>query len=189
MIWPYGEDSLIFFFGKHQFVSPQTIKFTADSSKVSVHFLDTTVTIESGSLKTDLFNKPPDKHNYLLPSSCYPPFCTRNIPYSQSLRIKRICSSETDFKIHTNELSSHLRIRQYHQGSIENAIKKARDTLRSETLTHKTRQSNSNRVPLVTEYHPGLPPLAKVIRKHLHKLGSPKVYLSRCPRYCLFASP
>ncbi|KAJ8017586.1 hypothetical protein HOLleu_44904 [Holothuria leucospilota] len=89
MIWPHGEDSLkIFVENINSFHS--TIKFTADSSRVSVHFLDTTVTIENGSLKTDLFNKPTDKHNYLLPSSCHPPHCTKNIPYSQALRIKRL---------------------------------------------------------------------------------------------------
>ena len=171
MIWPHGEDSLKIFVENINSFHP-TIKFTADSSRVSVHFLDTTVTIENGSLKTDLFNKPTDKHNYLLPSSCHPPHCTKNIPYSQALRIKRICSSETDFEIRTNELSNHLRKRQYFRGSIENAVKKARDTPRSGTLTYKTRQPNSNRVPLVTEYHPGLPPLAKFIRKHLPILQS-----------------
>ena len=171
MIWPHGEDCLKIFIENINSFHP-TIKFTADYSKVSVHFLDTTVTIENGSLKTDLFNKPTDKHNYLLPSSCHPPHCTRNIPYSQALRIKRICSSETDFAIRTNELSGHLRNRQYFRGSVENAIKKAKDIPRSQTLTYKTRQRNSDRVPLVTEYHPGLPPLAKFIKKHLPTLQS-----------------
>ena len=169
MIWPHGEDRLKIFIENINSFHP-TIKFTADYSRVSVHFLDTTVTIENGSLKTDLFNKPTDKHNYLLPSSCHPPHCTKNIPYSQALRIRRICSSETDFAIRTNELSGHLRNRQYFRGSIENAIKKAKDTPRSQTLTYKTRQRNSDRVPLVTEYHPGLPPLAKFINKHLPTL-------------------
>ncbi|KAJ8032973.1 Zonadhesin [Holothuria leucospilota] len=171
MIWPHAEDNLKIFVENINSFHP-TIKFTSDSSRVSVHFLDTTVTIENGSLKTDLFNKPTDKHNYLLPSSCHPPHCTKNIPYSQALRIKRICSSETDFEIRIKELSSHLRNRQYLRGSIEYAVKKARDTPRSETLTYKTRQSNSNRVPLVTEYHSGLPPLAKFIQKHLPILQS-----------------
>ncbi|KAJ8042171.1 hypothetical protein HOLleu_13166 [Holothuria leucospilota] len=105
---------------------------------------------------------------------------------------------QTDFEIRTNDLSSHLRNRQYLRGSIEYAVKKARDTTRSETLTYKSCQSNSNRVPLVTEYHPGLPPLAKFIRKHLAILQStvrlnsifpdppPPPHHHRC---CLFSSP
>ncbi|KAJ8023481.1 hypothetical protein HOLleu_35936 [Holothuria leucospilota] len=68
-------------------------------SRVSVHFLDTSVTIEDGSLKVVFSNKSTDKHNYLLPSSCHPLHCTNNIPYSQALHIKSICSSEADFKI------------------------------------------------------------------------------------------
>ncbi|PIK43184.1 hypothetical protein BSL78_19969 [Apostichopus japonicus] len=118
----------------------------------------------------DLFNKPTNKHNYLLPSSCHPRHCTRNIPYSQALRIRRICSSEVDFDSRTKELSQHLLNRQYFRGTIENAIKKAKSKPRTETLTYKTRQTSSKRVPLVTEFHPGLPPLANIIQKNFHLL-------------------
>ncbi|KAJ8048334.1 hypothetical protein HOLleu_00605 [Holothuria leucospilota] len=72
MIWLRGEDRLKSFVENINSFHP-TIKFTADSSRVRVHFLDTTVNIENGSLKTDLFNKPTYKHNYLLPSSCHHP--------------------------------------------------------------------------------------------------------------------
>ena len=171
MIWTHGEDNLESFI-KNINSFHNTIKFTADYSKVSVHFLDTTVTIENGSLKTDLFIKPTDKHNYLLPSSCHPPHCVKSIPYSQALRIKRICSSETDFNSRTKDLSENLQKRQYFRGSVEKAIKKAKDKPRSEALTYKTRQQNSRRVPLVVQYHPALPPFSKIIRKHLPLLHS-----------------
>ncbi|PIK56552.1 hypothetical protein BSL78_06520 [Apostichopus japonicus] len=125
MIWTHGEANLKLFIDDINSFH-HTIKFTADFSGHGVHFLDTTVTLQNGSLKTDLFNKPTNKHNYLLPSSCHPRHCTRNIPYSQALRIRRICSSEVDFDSRTKELSQHLLNRQYFRGTIENAIKKAK---------------------------------------------------------------
>ena len=170
MIWTHGEEKLTSFIEQINSFHP-SIKFTADFSHSSVHFLDTTVTLKDGSLKTDLFTKPTDKHNFLLPSSCHPPHCTKNIPYSQALRLRRICSSDSDFELRARDLSKHLQKRQYFRSSIEEAIEKARKTPRVETLTYKTRQSNS-RVPLVCEYHPALPPLASFIHKHLPILHS-----------------
>ena len=35
---------------------------------------------------------------YLLPSSCHPPHICKNIPYSQAIRLRRICSSDTLFQ-------------------------------------------------------------------------------------------
>ena len=70
-----------------------TINFTADWSKISIIFLDVTVFITEGIIETDLYAKPTDSHQYLLSSSCYPFYCKKGIPYSQALRLNRICSN------------------------------------------------------------------------------------------------
>jgi hypothetical protein len=51
-----------------------------------------------GIMSTDIYNKPTDTHQYLSPQSCHPQHCTNSIPYSQALRIKRICSNEQTTK-------------------------------------------------------------------------------------------
>jgi hypothetical protein len=55
-------------------------------------------------MSTDIYNKPTDKHQYLSPQSCHPKHCTKSIPYSQALRIKRICSNEQTTKKRLGEL-------------------------------------------------------------------------------------
>ena len=52
----------------------KTIKFTANYDVVSksTTFLDTVVTIKDGIITTDLYRKPTDKVQYLLPTSCHP---------------------------------------------------------------------------------------------------------------------
>ena len=41
---------------------------------------------------TDLFVKPTDTHQFLDTSSSHPYHCKKGIPYSQVLRLNRICS-------------------------------------------------------------------------------------------------
>ena len=69
-----------------------TIKFTADWSE-TVIFNDVTISITEGVIETDLYVKPTDSHQYLLSSSCHPFYCKKGIPYSQALRLNRICSN------------------------------------------------------------------------------------------------
>ena len=49
-----------------------TIKFTEDCSKTSINdvTIDVTVCIAEGIIKTNLYVKPTDSHQYLLSSSC-----------------------------------------------------------------------------------------------------------------------
>ena len=55
--------------------------------KTSVPFLDTLCSIIDGRIDTDLFKKPTDRNQYLLPSSCHPKQTTMAIPKSLGLRI------------------------------------------------------------------------------------------------------
>ena len=95
-IWEHGEESLKEFLNEiNSFHS--TIKFTADWSKEKVNFLDVEVTLNNGVLSTDLFVKPTDTHQFLDPTSCHPYHCKKGIPYSQTLRLNRICSDNNNF--------------------------------------------------------------------------------------------
>ena len=69
-----------------------TIKFTADWSKTSINVLDVTVSITEGIIKTDLYVKPNDSYQYLLLSTC-DLVVAKRVPYSQALRLNRICSN------------------------------------------------------------------------------------------------
>ena len=61
--------------------------------KSSIPFLDTSVSIENGEIVVDLYKKPTDKNQYLLPSSCHPLETTKAIPFSLALRITRTCTN------------------------------------------------------------------------------------------------
>ena len=90
-IWEHGEEKLKELIDvlkkKHS-----TIKFTAERSKAQINFIDVTVYLDNGNIETDLYVKPTDTHQYLHYSSCHPYHCKKGIPYSQTLRLNRICS-------------------------------------------------------------------------------------------------
>ena len=78
-----------------------SIKFTYKISNEAVEFLDTTVYIDKNNqLQTKLYRKPTDRQNYLHRTSHHPEKLNNiktNIPFSQALRIRRICSKEAEF--------------------------------------------------------------------------------------------
>ena len=90
-----------------------TIKFIAEWSKKQVNFLDVTVFLENGKIKTDLYIKPTDTHQYLHSSSCHPYHYKKGIPYSQTLCLNRICSDSTFFDRRCNDLERWLLERDY----------------------------------------------------------------------------
>ena len=76
-----------------------TIKFDIKYSREKIIFLDTTVIITNeNKLNTTVYNKPTDEKSYLHAKSYHPESTKKAIPYSQSLRLKRICSDDADYK-------------------------------------------------------------------------------------------
>ena len=93
---------------KHLNEKHPTIKFTAEWSQTSINFLDVTVSLIGGKVTTDLYVKPSDSHQYLQPSSCHPYHCKKRVPYSQALRLNRICSDPNSFDRRYSDLEKWL---------------------------------------------------------------------------------
>ena len=97
--------------------------------------------------------------------SCHPKHCTKSIPYSQALRIKRICSNEQTTKKRFGELKCHLKKRGYNNASINLCFNKASGIDRKDLILYKEKNAN-NRVPFVITYHPALSNLSNIVREH-----------------------
>ena len=102
-IWTHSEDKLKTFLENLNQFHPN-IKFTHESSRESIPFLDLRVKLSQGKLETDLHIKPTDRHQYLHYSSSHPGHTKRSIVYSQTLRVARVCSHESYFRKHTTEM-------------------------------------------------------------------------------------
>ena len=143
-VWEHGEESLEKFLNKlNSFHS--TIKFTAEYSKETINFLDVNIRLVGGELMTDLFVKPTDTHQFLDPSSSHPYHCKEGIPYSQALRLNRICSDNDSFDKRCNDLEGWLMERGYNGKMIRKQILRAREHSRKDLLEReKTETSEPN---------------------------------------------
>ena len=71
--------------------------------------------LSNGSIHTDLYIKPADSHQYIQYHSSYPLCIRTSIPFSQALRVSRICSSEKDFKMHVFHMKKWFLARGYQE--------------------------------------------------------------------------
>ena len=110
MIWQHGEKELEKFLEILNSYHA-TIKFTANYSREKISFLDVEVIKKGNQLVTDLHIKLTDTHQHLHASSCHVFHYKNSIPYSQALRLNRICSESSFFDKRCNDLEIWLRER------------------------------------------------------------------------------
>ena len=100
------------------------LKFTYESSKKYISFLDLKLSLSKNKLSADLHIKPADSHQYLHYSSGHPEHTKRSIVYSQLLIVSRICSRENDFNRHKSNMKIWFQKRGYPVNITENEMKK-----------------------------------------------------------------
>ena len=108
-----------------------------------------------------------DTHQYLLPTSCHPKHCCKNIPYSLALRLRRICSDSNTFELRAKELTNQLHQRGYLKQDIASAIDKARQRSRDALLSYRPKSAEVGTIlPFVLTYHPDLPKVRDIVDKN-----------------------
>ena len=85
MLWQHGEKELERFLEFLNCCHP-TIKYTADYSREEILYI-----IYILYNRDILYIKPKDTHQYLRASSCHVYHSKKSLPYSQALRLNRIC--------------------------------------------------------------------------------------------------
>ena len=105
-VWIYGEEALMEFFARANQYHPDIV-FTHFHRK-SVAYLDVQTSIQEDCLVTDLYEKPTNTHQYLLPSSNHPPHVHRDLPYGLAIRIRTIVSEQETLEVRLNGLSTFL---------------------------------------------------------------------------------
>ena len=100
--------------------------------------------------------------------SCHPKHCKEAIAYSQALRIRRICSTDTLYRKRSSELRQRLVSLGHSKHRVQLAINRALCTSRSTLLAIRVNKKTlPNRVPLVTTYHPRLPRLSSIVNDNI----------------------
>ena len=134
----------------------------------TTHYMDLNVWIHDREVRSDLYCKPTDCHQYLSYRSCHPYHVKRAIIYGQALRVKTICSSSADFESHMVNMKSWFLNREYPSKLIDEQIAKARGA-HSGNRTPRAPSKDQGPV-LVATYHPALDNINKILSEHLHIL-------------------
>ena len=146
-----------------------TIKFTSETGK-SISFLDTYLTIEPlGQVRIRPFLKSTDTKQYLDPSSCHPPHNIKSIPYSQAIRIIRICNQKEDLDRELDNLFGYFKNRKYRPSLIKKAFSNALKS--KEKQPHEEKQTKGKGPTLVIPYNPNNPNYQACINKVWKELG------------------
>ena len=131
------------------------LQFTSTITETELPFLDINLRISEDRIQTSVFYKETDTHNYLHFSSFHPDHCKRAIPYSQFLRLRRLCSDDDDFQNKSREMMTFFTQRGYPLTSLEQDLRRVTSIGRPDALTGSERGDTTvDRVPLVMTYHP-----------------------------------
>ena len=150
-----------------------TIRCAGEVSNDKHVFLNTQSRLDEDIICTDRYTKPTDTHQYLLPTSCHPKHCCKNIQYSLALRLRRICSDPNTFELKAKELTFQLHRRGYLKQDIASAIDKARQRSRDALLLYRPKSAEvGTKLPFVLTYHPDLPKVRDIVDKNWYIVES-----------------
>ena len=114
-----------------------TIKFAAEWSKIKINFLDVLVSLENGKIKTDLYVKHTDTHQYLYSCSFHTYHCKKGIIYSQTLCLNRTCPDSISFDRRCNDLERWLLERGYEKKEVLKQVLRGRAICRDDFLNRE----------------------------------------------------
>lgn len=164
LIWEHGEEALRNFEEMTNNFHT-SIKFTLESSKSDIPFLDTRVKIGTdNAISTSVFCKPTDKHTYLNYFSNHPLHIKNFIVFSQLLRHRRICSNVAIFDNQSTDLVGHFLKQGYPLKLLIRMWSRVRDIPRPTLLVDKPKYK-SDRTPLIITHNKGIDSLLKNIKR------------------------
>ena len=145
------------------------LKYTWEISDTSLAFLDIKVSIEGNGLCTSVYYKPTDSHSYLLYSSSHPSHVKNSIPYSQFLRLRRLCSDDSDFSLKSEEMCNFFNKRGYPASVVEAGHHRAQQIDRQSAL-QTSQRDNNDRIPFTLTFHPHNHAVKSIILKNFKLL-------------------
>ena len=128
------------------------LKYTWEVSETLLAFLDIKVSISGNVLCTSVHYKPTDSHSYLLYSSSHPSHVKNSIPYSQFLRLRRLCSDDSDFSSKSEEMCQSFEKRGYPVSVVKAGHHCAQQFDRQSALQSSQGDKN-DRIPIILTFH------------------------------------
>ena len=131
------------------------LQFTHTISASDISFLDINLRITNDRISTSIHYKVTDTHSYLHKQSSHPRHCKDGLPRSQLLRLRRLCSDDSDFLEKGKEMISFFVQRGYCASSLQRDLDAIQRVNRNNVIKQQDSESRDrSRIPLVLTFHP-----------------------------------
>ena len=97
---------------------------------------------------------PTARYQFLDRISCHPYHCKKGVPYSQTLRLNRICSDDNNSDKRCKELESWLLEKRYSEKMARKQLLQAHEHSRESLLGKVKSESDQNKLSLNITYYP-----------------------------------
>ena len=179
-VWSGDESSLKHFIEYCSNYSMQqgmqsTIRFTYSYSRTDVSFLDMKVSLKNNKICTSVHSKPVDTHTYLHATSFHSRSTILSLPKTQFIRIRRICSSVSDYQYHAQRFLEFFVRRGYKDNLLRKQIREVADMPRHELLTVKPKpkpEDYPSRTVLSVAWHPRLQFLQRALHSSYKRFST-----------------
>jgi hypothetical protein len=134
-------------------------------------FIDILLTLEHCMIKTDIYHKPTDTHNYLPFNSAHPNSTKINLPYNLARRVVMLVDEKEAKDIHFAVLHEQLKVKGYPSAVINSGITKALNHSKQDLLIKKQDKSKTKTLSWVHDYNPNNPTLTGMIKSTVDNLS------------------
>ncbi|CAB1345032.1 unnamed protein product, partial [Coregonus sp. 'balchen'] len=123
----------------HSFIntSSEHLKLTLTFDDHEICFLDILIKRDGGGFSTDLYRKPTDRKSLLRGNSFHPTPLKKSLPISQYSRIRRICSTQSDYDKQADHLDECFRQRGYPEEWLHDARERFKNMTQDDSITPK----------------------------------------------------
>ena len=146
------------------------LKYTWEISDTSLVFPDIKISIEGNGLCTSVCYKPTDSHSYLLYSSSHPSHVKNSIPFSQFLRLRRLCSDDSDFSEKSEAMCQFFDKRGYPVSVVQAGYHRAQQIDRQQAALQTAEKENTDRIPFTLTFRPRNHAVKSIILKNFKLL-------------------
>ena len=145
---------------------PGVIKFKYEYSSKKIEFLELELSIENGTLETNLYVKPTNAQLFLDYNSNHPQPCKEGIVHGEALRVIERCSKQEDEQTHLTNLKQKFLDRNYPEKLVDEKFEVAKQNNRKSLIHQNRRKRNyENKVRSIFTHSEANPPIHMWMRQ------------------------
>ena len=141
-----------------------TSNLLMSQAKKALHFF--TLKLVLKTVRSDLYVKSTDCHQYLHYLSAHPNHTKRSVVFSQTLRISRLCCYEENFMKH----KANMKLWFLKRGYPKRLISAEMDKFKFSDIERRSNSKTQKGIPLVVTHHPLVKSLSSIVNNNIFLL-------------------